>query len=526
MESVADPDHDKEVTDMKEVQPLVRPTSIPLKNTQKNGTDEIAESHSFQSTPSKEMVFDVETSKEETAPKDKGLLVYFTMILHGIGTLIPWNSFITVAVPYYVCYKLRTFDAMNPSLQRPTKYSEEFMGSLTTASQIPGVLLNCFNLFYVLKGGLQSRILVSIAIITGILIFTIRYIFADTHEWMGGFFVVTLISLVLLNAANGIYQNSLYGIAADLPQSYTAAILIGNNICGTFVTVVMICILFATSNARTMATIYFSVSALTVVSCGASFLFLKKSKFFMYYMEKSRKLRPENTEISNSSPFDDGRPKNSVCTAFCIKLKEYFQLLKENFVHYIDVFLSLFVTLASFPTIMINVHRSANFWIGPVMFTQIGTFLNFNLFAMIGSMIANFVQWPSPKYLIVLTAGRLLFIPFFLFCNYEPDKRRWPIFFESEYTFLFGGMLMALTSGYCTSLAMMYAPRTVKPAKAQAAGMLAAFILVLGICCGILLTFAEKYFMTQIGPLTPQNLETPHDICPNVAVNSTISNLL
>lgn len=32
---------------------------------------------------------------EMNPPEDKFYLVYFTLLLHGIGTLLPWNMFIT-----------------------------------------------------------------------------------------------------------------------------------------------------------------------------------------------------------------------------------------------------------------------------------------------------------------------------------------------------------------------------------------------------------------------------------------------
>lgn len=47
-------------------------------------------------------------------------------------------------------------------------------------------------------------------------------------------------TVVLLNAANGVYQGSLYGLTANFPPQYTNALILGNNICGTFVSVVNI----------------------------------------------------------------------------------------------------------------------------------------------------------------------------------------------------------------------------------------------------------------------------------------------
>ena len=52
------------------------------------------------------------------------------------------------------------------------------------------------------------------------------------------FFAVTMVSVVLLNSANGVYQNSVLGLAAQLPETYTGAVILGNNCCGIFTSVV------------------------------------------------------------------------------------------------------------------------------------------------------------------------------------------------------------------------------------------------------------------------------------------------
>ena len=54
---------------------------------------------------------------------------------------------------------------------------------------------------------------------------------------------------------------------------------------------------------------------------------------------------------------------------------------------------------------------------------------------------------------------RGLFIPFFMFCNFKPDKRNVPVLIANDYAYCVGGIVMAFTSGYFSSLAMMYAPR-------------------------------------------------------------------
>lgn len=54
---------------------------------------------------------------------------------------------------------------------------------------------------------------------------------------------------------------------------------------------------------------------------------------------------------------------------------------------------------------------------------------------------------------------RAVFIPFFMFCNFKPNERALPVLFGNDYLYCIGGIVMALSSGYFSSLTMMFAPR-------------------------------------------------------------------
>lgn len=57
---------------------------------------------------------------------------------------------------------------------------------------------------------------------------------------MAWFYVVTLAIVAIINFSNGLYQNSTFGLFADFPAAYTNALILGNNLCGTFTTVLSI----------------------------------------------------------------------------------------------------------------------------------------------------------------------------------------------------------------------------------------------------------------------------------------------
>lgn len=84
---------------------------------------------------------------------------------------------------------------------------------------------------------------------------------------------------------------------------------------------------------------------------------------------------------------------------------------------------------------------------------------------------------------------RIAFVPLFLLCNYHPlgVERVLPVFIKSDYVYWAVAVLMSYSSGYLSSLAMMYAPGSqTNPLYQIKAGMMAAAMLISGIFAGIL----------------------------------------
>jgi solute carrier family 29 (equilibrative nucleoside transporter), member 1/2/3 len=81
-------------------------------------------------------------------PSDRFKLIFFILVLHGIGTLTPWNMFIT-AQDYFEKYKLGGGDSTgNVTISEDNLwYAKNFMPYIGMASQIPNVMFNWLNIF-------------------------------------------------------------------------------------------------------------------------------------------------------------------------------------------------------------------------------------------------------------------------------------------------------------------------------------------------------------------------------------------
>ena len=424
-------------------------------------------------------------------PPDKYSLVYLIIFLHGIGTLMPWNMFITIADTYYVHFKMleKPDNSSIPSIK--TSYSENYMSAQNICSQLPNLLLNLINIFIVVKGDLTKRIGVSLTVVGACILLTMSFIFADTWTWMGGFFALTLAIVILLNGSNGIYQNSIFGLVSDFPFKYTNAVIIGNNFCGTFVSLISIVSIYAFSDVPTQALVYFAISLLTIAACFCSFFVLKKLPFYRHYAIDVKRM---STEVGEPVEKNEEEEKG-------VTFAEFIDTFKEGWIGFTNVFLIFFVTLTIFPATMIDVVPLPGDWFKeklgnlhiPVM-----VFLQFNLLAFIGSMLASWKQLIPHTQLRWYAYARVLLIPAFLFLNYRPGKRgTLPVIFPSFFFVVFGA-IMSLSSGYMSSLAMMYAPRYVSESRGRIAMMMAAFFLISGIVGGIL---ASKFIQDIFGLL-------------------------
>ena len=142
------------------------------------------------------------------------------------------------------------------------------------------------------------------------------------------------------------------------------------------------------------------------------------------------------------------------------------------------------ILLISLPDVKL---AHSNFVITDAYFTPVCCFLTFNLSAVIGNFFPSqrfaFVRtfrrdtsWfalmpkcltlffslqPSPRWLFIPVLLRVMFIPYFLLCNYRPSgvERLWPVLFHWDYAFWVGSGLFGLTGGYLSSLSLMYCPR-------------------------------------------------------------------
>ncbi|XP_020707935.2 equilibrative nucleoside transporter 1 isoform X1 [Athalia rosae] len=417
---------------------------------------------------------------EINPPTDRWNWVALVFVLHGIGSLMPWNMFIT-AKSYFADYKMaETYTGYK------LNYASNFLSSLAFAAQVPNFLFNWLNLFIQLGDNLTARIVWGLLIQVTMFVLTVILAMADSSGWPGVFFWITMISVVILNTGSGIYQNSVYGMAAKLPAKYTGMVILGSNISGTFTAVIDLVAKVMSPNQRTAAIYYFITALLVLLACFDTYFALPLNRFYRYHELLTQK-ESNKKQFTTAARGRSSRPP-------------YLKILLQCWPQCFNIFFTFFVTLAIFPSVQSDVKRSSpTFFVAEDYYVNIMCFMTFNVTAMIGSSVASLVQWPSKKYTVIPVVLRVLYIPLFLLCNYKPQDyvRTMPILIDNDIVFFLIALSMGFSSGYLSSIGMMYCPRDVEPQHQSTAGMYGAAFLITGIFTGVLFSMSMPYIVSS-----------------------------
>ncbi len=140
--------------------------------------------------------------KTSEAPVDKFRLIYLIFGWLGIGTLLPWNMFITVSA--YWNYKWRSTGL--ESLGEANDIQTGWGSSMSMASMIPNVTFLLLNATFGHHFKTTPRLLVSLILV--ILLFGVTCAFTkiETDEWQDEFWYITIVSIVLININSAIFQ--------------------------------------------------------------------------------------------------------------------------------------------------------------------------------------------------------------------------------------------------------------------------------------------------------------------------------
>lgn len=470
-------------------------------------------------------------------PVDKFNTIYLSMVLAGVGFLLPYNSFI-IAVDY--------FGAQYPGTTIVFDMSLVYIGTAFFAVLANNFVVETFSL--------NTRITF------GYIVSFFTLLFVATCEiWLGIFgtktlYTMNLVAVSVVALGCTVQQSSFYGYTSMLPSRYTQAVMAGESGAGLLVSMNRILTKLALDDGRLNTLIFFAVSAILVGLCFGLHQAVQKTDFVQFYLtlcRESKKITLEPTEDAGlmdpveagteggksqygvlklqQSPLDSAGPlgtgsggshfsfanpvyepsatgptykvedvvvrmhgasatstsyrrTNSTRLWAAIKkgIDARMEVAKSVWQYMLSIALAYFVTLCLYPGIESEI-QSCRFgsWMPVIIMAA------FNAADLLGKMLASVTYEWSRSELLIFAGLRAVLIPLLVLCAIP---RHSPIISSEEAPILISIML-GLTNGLVGSLPMILAPARVPDHHRELTGNMMTLSYNVGLTAGSLVAY-------------------------------------
>ncbi|KAM4695157.1 equilibrative nucleoside transporter 1 [Discoglossus pictus] len=459
-------------------------------------------------------------------PNDKYNGVWLIFFMLGVGTLLPWNFFMTATMYFtdrlgdadiivhcdshgqrmhnvsfgaptdapVIATEIRAIDGAHAcgsvingsiTVKSPRNtLQNKFNNVMTLCAMLPLLVFTYLNSF--LHRWISSNVRIACSLAAIFLFFLLTAIFVKISFSPAAFFTITMIKIVFINSFGAILQGSLFGLAGLFPASYTTPIMSGQGLAGTFAAFSMICALASGSSLADSAFGYFITACVVILLTLLSFFMLRKLEFYKYYTIVN--LTENNTELQDRKDLLKGGDKAAEAGTMNVQSQKssLTQILKKIWVLAFSVCFAFTVTIGIFPSVTADVKSTIagdSSW--GLYFIPVSCFLMFNLFDWAGRSITALFMWPGKdsKLLPLLVVLRVVFLLLFMFCNVQP-RNYLPVLLKHDAWYICIMILFAMSNGYLASLCMCFGPKKVEVYDAETAGSIMAFFLSLGLALG------------------------------------------
>ena len=422
-------------------------------------------------------------------------MAYIILYLQGVGSLLPWNFFIT-ARGYFV-EKFKS----EPDLQ------DTFESAFSVAAMIPNVLALLVNVFLTKQVNRNLRMIVCLVLTLLCFIATTTFVKINTTSWTKTFFGITIGIVIVINMACAIYGGTFFGVAGIIGQKYTQALMGGQGLGGTFAAVASIFSLLGDSEPEDSAFGYFLTAVVVICFCSIAYVIFFRLTFVNFCLRRNefKGLRGSQSSVkasinaltASSSSVVSVTSLGSTASSVAYPIQEdipYLQILRQILPMAVSVCIVFTTTLALFPSVLSGIESvnksNGSIWTNK-LFSPLSCFLLFNLGDLTGRTVAGIIPYFNEKswMLPILCIGRFIFVPLFALCNYRPEVRRFPVLLKHDAYPIAINVLFSVSNGYLGSLCMMYGPKLVHPKYAEVSGTIMALFLSCGLALGAGLSF-------------------------------------
>ncbi|KAG5194679.1 hypothetical protein JEQ12_012955 [Ovis aries] len=418
-------------------------------------------------------------------PEDRYNGTYIIFFSLGIGSLLPWNFFVT-AQEYWI-FKLS--NCSSPATGEEPKDSDilnYFESYLAVASTVPSVLCLALNFLLVNRVPVRVRVLASLTIMLAIFMVMTVLVKVDTSSWTHSFFTITIVCMVILSGTSTIFNSSVFGMTGSFPMRNSQALISGGAMGGTLSAVASLVDLAVASDVTDSTLAFFLTADIFLALCIGLYLLLPRLDYARYYMKP---VWPTVFSGEEQLPQDTPSPISVAPGSSDPQTPPLGPILKKTTGLGFCIVYLFFITSLIFPAICTNIESlsrgSGSPW-STKFFVPLTTFLLYNFADLCGRQITAWIQVPGPrsKALPGLALLRTGLVPLFVFCNYQPRRHLRTVLFQSDVYPVLLTSLLGLSNGYLSTLALIYGPKIVPRELAEATGVVMTFYVCLGLVLG------------------------------------------
>ncbi|KAJ8308008.1 hypothetical protein KUTeg_012882 [Tegillarca granosa] len=335
----------------------------------------------------------INSGVQHSPPKDRFNFVYIVFYILGLGSLLPWNFFIT-AKEYYQ-FKLRNTSYPDEHFKDPTIQTElqtVFEGTVAVASMVPNLLFNFITAAITKRMSLKTRMAVPVAIILLVFSCTVALTQVDTDNWQEQFYVITIISVMIMNACSSMFTASLFGLAGMFPVKYFQATMSGQAVGGIFAALANILSLTGSEHIIESGFWFFIAASITCIVTLLGCISLHYINFSTFYLHTQFQV-----EVSSSQLNDDTHAQSGTISK---PHHEFIVILKKMWVQGLSVCLVFYVTLCCFPAVASAIGSVSNHkdeWTEKY-FSVVVCFLLFNVGDWAGRSLAGMIKFPRASH--------------------------------------------------------------------------------------------------------------------------------
>ncbi|XP_047433502.1 equilibrative nucleoside transporter 2-like isoform X2 [Mugil cephalus] len=435
------------------------------------------------------------SDKKPSPPTDRAQAVALIIFVLGVGTLLPWNFFITAS--QYFNHRLMSNVSSHESLMsnvssHVSSKHYNYDNWMVLLSQLPLLLFTLLNSF--LYQWVKERFRVAFSLVAIFFLFSLTATLVKVDMTPDAFFSVSMATVWFINMFGAVLQSSLFGVVGLFPPRYSTLFMSGQGLAGIFAAIAMLVSILSEPDEKSAALGYFITPCVATLGTLLCYLLLPHLDFARFYLSRGQREEEETPQDLLSST---GVNKKDLEAKGQVLIKpeqsqersSVLAVFKKIWPMALCVTCVFAVTLSVFPVITVRVktvYEDNASW--NKVFTCVCCFIVFNLMDLVGRSAPSLGQWPSKGSPLFPAAvlSRLVFIPLLMTCHIEGSDI---VLFRHDLAFIIIMALFSFSNGYLASLCMAYAPQLVRTKDCETAGSLMTFFLVLGLALGASLSF-------------------------------------